>query len=168
MKKLALATVFAAAIVVSAAPVDAQEIPVIKDRPAMSTTDSYGDIEFTGPLGYTIRPGGAPLFCADRDAEGVRTVDIEDDLRRPGMISEEQAKALALCAVPGQITSGDMETRDNRTMYTITIIPNGKQTHSKVDVDAFTGEIVNAQQFGGLRGFAGWLRESAERKRKTP
>lgn len=172
MKRIAgIAAAGAVALALGAADVQAQ-IAVEKDRTTATgtttTTTDFGDIEFTGPLGYRLVPGRSAVYCTASDREGVMAVDIEDDLYRPGMITEEQAKAVALCAVPGQITSGDMETRDGRTLYVVTIIPNGKQTHSKVEVDAMTGEIVNATQYGGLRGLAGWLRESAERKQKTP
>ena len=169
MKRIAhLAVIGALVATAGAGQLDAQSVPVMKDRPQMSTTDSFGDIEFT-PTGYRLRPGGQPLYCSDRDSEGVATVAIgNSELRQSDMISPEQAKALALCAVPGQITSGEMENRDGRTYYNVTIIPNGKQTHSKVEIDARTGEVTNAKQFGGLRGLSGWLRESAERKKNTP
>jgi hypothetical protein len=147
---------------------NAQDIPVMKDyRSSVSstTTTSGGDIDWTGPLGYTLRPGTAPLYCNPADEAEAAKVAIETDLYRPGMITDLQAKALALCAVPGQISSGEMETRDGRTVYQITLLPNEKQTHSKVEIDAYTGEVVNAKQFGGLRGLAGYLRESAERSR---
>lgn len=157
------------ALLVSTATTSAQAqngIPVTKDAPgAVSsiTTTSYGDIEWTGPLGYTLRPGGAPLYCSAGDVDEVAKVAIDSKLYRAGMITPDQAKALALCAVPGQIGSGEMDVVDGRTMYDISLIPNGKQTYSKVQIDAYTGEVINAKQFGGLRGLAGFLRESAER-----
>ena len=170
MKTLAtLALTGALALSIGAPAADAQDIPVMKDyRSSVSsstTTTSGGDIDWSGPLGYTLRPGTAPLYCSPGDEEEVAKVAIETDLYRPGMITDAQAKALALCAVPGQISSGEMETRDGRTVYQITLLPNEKQTHSKVEIDAYTGEVVNAKQFGGLRGLAGYLRESAERSK---
>ncbi|MBA3889790.1 MAG: PepSY domain-containing protein [Gemmatimonadaceae bacterium] len=168
MKKLATLAVIGALTVSLGATAEAQEIRVVKDyRSSVSTTttDSYGDIDWRGPLGYTLRPGTAPLYCSPADQEEVAKVAIDTQLYRAGMITPEQAKALALCAVPGQIGSGEMEMRDGRPVYQITLLPNGKQTHSKVDIDAYTGEVINAQQFGGLRGLAGYLRESAERSR---
>jgi uncharacterized membrane protein YkoI len=82
------------------------------------------------------------------------------------MISPDSAKLVALCAVPGQITSGEMNVADGRTHYAIDIIPNKKKTHAKVIVDAQTGAVLSSKQFGGLRGLAGWVRESAEHKKK--
>lgn len=168
MKKLAsLALAGALALSIGATAADAQNIRVMKDHRSSvsSTTTSGGDIDWTGPLGYTLRPGTAPVYCSPADQAEVAKVAIGTDLYRPGMITDMQAKALALCAVPGQISSGEMETRDGRTVYQITLLPNDKQTHSKVEIDAYTGEVVNAKQFGGLRGLAGYLRESAERSR---
>ncbi len=172
MKKLAwIAGAGMLALGLSATPAVAQSsgIRISKDGPHTVTTTSSGDVEFVGPLGYRLRPGGAPVYCAPGDAEEVAKVTIKSDAYVSGMISPAQAKAIALCAVPGQISSGEMEDRNGRPVYQITILPTGKQTHSKVDIDAYTGEVVNAKQFGGLRGLAGYLRESVERKQnKTP
>lgn len=166
MKKLAtLAMVGAMTLSLGATAADAQQIRVQKDYGSTVSTMSSGDIEWTGPLGYRLRPNSPALYCSPADEAEVAKVAIGTDLYRPGMITDVQAKALALCAVPGQISSGEMETRDGRTVYQITLLPNEKQTHSKVEIDAYTGEVVNAKQFGGLRGLAGYLRESAERSR---
>lgn len=143
-------------------------IPVSKDASTVTTVSS-GDVEWRGPLGYTLRPGRRPVYCAPNDAAEVAKVAIKSDLYTSAMISPEQAKALALCTVPGQISSGEMEVNNGRTVYQITLLPTDKKTHSKVEIDALTGEVINAKQFGGLRGLAGFLRESAERKQnKTP
>lgn len=113
------------------------------------------------------RPTGTS--CAGVDLEDARTVSIESDLYNPQtMISPDSAKVIALCAVPGQIGSGEMEVRDGRTEYEISIIPSGKRTHTKVIVDAQTGAVLSTKQFGGLRGVAGWLRESLEHKQNKP
>jgi hypothetical protein len=149
------------------AQVSDTRIPVSKDGSRVTTTSS-GDVDWSGPLGYTLRPGAAPVFCAVTDAEEVAKVTIKSDLYTTAMITPEQAKALALCAVPGQISSGEMNVNNGRTVYEITLLPTDKKTHAKVEIDATTGEVINAKQFGGLRGLAGYLRESAERKRNTP
>jgi len=57
-----------------------------------------------------------------------------------------------------------MNVANGRTEYAIDIIPNHKKTHTKVIVDAQTGAVLSSKQFGGLRGLAGWVRESAEHK----
>lgn len=169
MKKFALLTAIATlAVGASASSAHAQarsdrRIPISKDNPTVTTTSS-GDVEYTGPLGYRLRPGGSPIYCAPNDAAEVARVEIKSDLYNSSMISPAQAKAIALCAVPGQISSGEMQVNNGRTVYEIALLPTDKKTYSKVEIDAMTGEIINAKQFGGLRGLAGFLRESAERK----
>lgn len=169
MKQIALlSTIATLALGAAANSAQAQaqpetRIPITKDGARVTTTSS-GEVEWRGPLGYTLRPGASPVYCAASDADEVAKVAIKSDLYTSAMISPEQAKALALCAVPGQISSGEMEVNGGRTVYQITLLPTDKKTHSKVEIDAFTGEVLNAKQFGGLRGLAGFLRESAERK----
>jgi uncharacterized membrane protein YkoI len=104
--------------------------------------------------------------CPSYDTTAVRSVAIKSDLYSAGagMISPDSAKAIAVCAVPGQVTSGEMEQTDGRTTYAVTVIPNQKKTHSKVVIDAQTGAVLSSKQFGGLRGVAGWVRESMEHK----
>jgi hypothetical protein len=144
-------------------------IPISKDRPepatTTTTTTSNGEIAWNGPLGYSLRPGAMPVYCAASDAAEVAKISIKSDLYVPAtMISPDQAKAIALCAVPGQLSSGEMQSGNGVTSYEIAILPTGKQTYSKVEINAANGDIINAKQFGGLRGLAGYLRESTERK----
>jgi len=104
--------------------------------------------------------------CPSYDTAAVRQVTIKSNLYKANasMISPDSAKAIAVCAVPGQVTSGEMETDNGITHYAITVIPNKKKTHAKVIIDARTGAVMSSKQFGGLRGAAGWVRESAEHK----
>ena len=113
------------------------------------------------------RPAAAT--CSNVDVAEARTIQIETDLYDPAtMVSPDSAKMIALCAVPGQIGSGEMEVNNGRTEYQITIIPEGKRTHTKVIVDAQTGAVLSTKQFGGVRGVTGWLRESFEHKQNKP
>jgi uncharacterized membrane protein YkoI len=102
--------------------------------------------------------------CSTVDVGAAHDVSIKTELYKTGMISPDSAKVIALCAVPGQIGSGEMEAEDGRTHYAIDIIPNGKKTHTKVIVDARSGAVMSSKQFGGLRGLVGWVRESVEHK----
>ena len=109
--------------------------------------------------------------CSSVDVSASNKVSIKSDgYNSSTMISPDSAKLIALCAVPGQVTSGELETDKNgHAHYAITVIPNKKKTHAKVIVDAETGAVLSSKQFGGLRGVAGWVRESAEHKKnKTP
>ena len=117
----------------------------------------------------TVERDGDALM-ARTDIGAAHEVMIKSDKFDPKtMISPDSAKLIALCVVPGQIGSGEMNVTDGRTAYAITIIPNGKKTHSKVTVDARTGAVLSEKQFGGMRGLAGWVRESFEHEQnKTP
>lgn len=107
--------------------------------------------------------------CSSVDVSAARSVTIKTDkyYTATTMISPDSAKLIALCAVPGQIGSGEMNVANGRTEYAIDIIPNKKKTHTKVIVDAQTGAVLSSKQFGGLRGVAGWLKESAEHKKNA-
>jgi uncharacterized membrane protein YkoI len=106
--------------------------------------------------------------CAGTDLEAVRKAEIKTKLYdKSFMISPDSAKVIALCAVPGQIGSGEMRVQDKRTVYSIDIIPNKKQVRSRVVVDARTGYVLSSKQFGGLAGKIGWLKESFDHKNNT-
>lgn len=106
--------------------------------------------------------------CSSVDASASKSVQIKSDLYNAStMISPDSAKLIALCAVPGQIGSGEMESSNGRVHYAIDIIPNKKKTHTKVVVDAETGAVLSSKQFGGLRGLTGWARESFEHKKNS-
>jgi uncharacterized membrane protein YkoI len=126
-------------------------------------TTSAGEIVDTLPAEW-YKPTGTT--CSTVDAAAAKAVTIKSDLYKAdsGMISPDSAKIVALCAVPGQIGSGEMNVTDGRTQYEVDIIPNQKKTHTKVIVDAKTGAVLSSKQFGGLRGLAGWVRESGEHK----
>ena len=107
-------------------------------------------------------------ICSRVDASAAKNVQIKSDKYDAAtMISPDSAKFIALCAVPGQIGSGEMNVANGRTEYAIDIIPNHKKTHTKVIVDAHTGAVLSSKQFGGLRGVAGWVQESAEHKKNA-
>jgi len=178
MKKsltVAAIMVVAGALGMQAQARSSRRIPVRKDMPATSTAGGTIDTTvFTTPdtmttdtavvARYRYYLPTAAARCASLDPASL-AIHIKSDLYTPGtMISPDSAKAIALCAVPGQIGSGEMNTADGRTNYAIDIIPNHKKTHTKVIVDAQTGAVLSSKQFGGLRGVTGWVRESAEHK----
>ena len=149
-------------------PASDTRIRVQKDVPMAAegdvSTDYVADARLA-PEWY--RP--AATTCSAIDVQEARTIQIKTDLYDPAtMISPDSAKMIALCAVPGQIGSGEMELTNGRPEYEISIIPAGKRTYTKVVVDAQTGAVLSTKQFGGLRGAAGWLRESFEHKENKP
>ncbi len=151
-----------------------QRIPIRKDVVTTSSGDvvltpsaDSADIAAARAAGYWYRPSSTS--CSNVDLGEAANVQMKTDLYDPAtMISPSEAKRVALCAVPGQIGSGEMNLSGNRAEYEIAIIPNGKKTYSKVIVDAHTGAVLSTKQFGGARGFAGWVRESFEHKQNTP
>ena len=151
-----------------------ERIPVHKDVQMSSggdvmltpSTDS-ADIAAARAAGDWYRPSSTA--CSNVDLGEAANVQIKTDMYdSTTMISPNDAKRFALCAVPGQIGSGEMNMSGNRAEYEISIIPNGKKTYSKVIVDAQTGAVLSTKQFGGARGFTGWVRESFEHKQNTP
>ena len=146
-----------------------QHIPVRKDMTSAgdvqltpSAADS-ADIAAARANSYWFRPGTSS--CSNIDLGEAAKVQMKTDLYNPAtMIAPDTAKKIALCAIPGQIGSGEMNQSGDHTEYEIAIIPNGKKTYSKVIVDAQTGAVLSTKQFGGARGLAGWVRESMEHK----
>jgi uncharacterized membrane protein YkoI len=112
------------------------------------------------------RPSGTT--CSTTDISAAKSVMIKSDMYNPKtMISPDSAKLIALCAVPGQIGSGEMNLTDGITEYAIDIIPDKKKTHTKVIVNAHTGAVLSTKQFGGVRGFVGWIKESSDHKQNS-
>lgn len=139
-------------------------------RPSTTVTVSKGEVWMTPwdlPVAYfrtDLEPIPVPTTCTGAiDPTEITKVSIKADLYRPGMVSPDSAKFLALCAIPGQITSGEMHMQDGRTMYEVSLIPERRSTNAKVIIDANTGEVLSSKTYGGLRGLAGYLRESVER-----
>ena len=110
-----------------------------------------------------FEPTNAACTAGTMSAE-VKKVKIDSHYYTTGMISPDSAKAIALCYVPGQLSSGEMESNGNRTVYVVTVLPTDKKTYSKVIIDANTGAVLSTKQFGGARGLAGFLRESQKRR----
>ena len=152
-----------------------QRIRVRKDVGTVrtTTTDTMTRMSTTMPMDtmtvdttmvewYYATPAA---HCSTVDVAAAKAVAIKADMYNAAtMISPDSAKILALCAVPGQIGGGELKTVDGKNEYAISIIPNKKKTWSKVIVDASTGAVLSSKQYGGLRGLAGWVRESADHK----
>jgi hypothetical protein len=154
----------------------ATRIPVTKEAPTTGTASGTLYTPDTTYTGYTTMPDTVAQWytptgttCSTVDPAAAGAVQIKSDMYDANtMISPDSAKIVALCAVPGQIGSGEMNMTDGRANYAVDIIPNGKKTHTKVIVDAQTGAVLSSKQFGGVRGLTGWVRESWEHKKNTP
>jgi peptidase YpeB-like protein len=149
-------------------------IPIQKEAP--STSGTANGTLYTPDTSYMTMPdtiaewySPTATTCSTVDPAAAAAVQIKSDMYDANtMISPDSAKIVALCAVPGQIGSGEMNMTNGRANYAVDIIPNGKKTHTKVIVDAQTGAVLSSKQFGGLRGLSGWVRESWEHKKNTP
>jgi peptidase YpeB-like protein len=169
MKKLLSTTGALLLIGVAAQAQSASEtrIRVQKDVPMTASGEVVDYVAEARVVPEWYRPAGTT--CSSVDVQEARTIQIKTDLYDPAtMISPDSAKMIALCAVPGQIGSGEMEMTNGRPEYEISIIPERKRTYTKVIIDAQTGAVLSTKQFGGLRGAAGWLRESFEHKENKP
>jgi peptidase YpeB-like protein len=170
MKKLLSTT--SALLLIGVASAQAQSasetrIRVQKDVPMTASGEVVDYVAEARVVPEWYRPAGTT--CSSVDVQEARTIQIKTDLYDPAtMISPDSAKMIALCAVPGQIGSGEMEMTNGRPEYEISIIPERKRTYTKVIIDAQTGAVLSTKQFGGLRGAAGWLRESFEHKENKP
>jgi len=166
----------AATLLVAAMSAQAQDTSSVRPKPLVKDSTKIAKDSSKTAAGVLIPPDLDTLAqewyvptgttCSTVDAAAAKAVSIKSDLFKDGggMISPDSAKIVALCAVPGQIGSGEMNSTGGRTEYEINIIPNGKKTNTKVIVDANSGAVLSSKQFGGLRGVAGWVRESAEHK----
>ena len=91
-------------------------------------------------------------------------IKIKAGLEGRARISPDSAKAVALARVPGQVAGGELEDKTGRLLYEIKILPEHKKTYTKVVVDAMTGRVISAKQYGGVRGAVGYVRESANKE----
>ena len=91
-------------------------------------------------------------------------IKIKAGLEGKARISPDSAKAVALSRVPGQVAGGELEDKTGRLLYEIKILPEHKKTYTKVVVDAMTGRVISAKQYGGVRGAVGYVRESANKE----
>jgi uncharacterized membrane protein YkoI len=110
--------------------------------------------------------GADSVQRARRLAEAAK-IDVKDkhNLLSQTRITPTRAKEIALIRVPGQISSAELSKNGTRIVYDIKLLPTDKKTYSGVTIDAVTGEVIGVKQFGGVRGAAGYARESADRKK---
>jgi uncharacterized membrane protein YkoI len=116
---------------------------------------------FASAQKVSVSAGTVAKVAADEPAR----IEIKPGLEGKAHISPERAKAIALARVPGQIAGGELNNDGGRLHYEIKVLPEKKKTYSKVNIDAHTGAIISVKQYGGVRGAAGYVRESASRKR---
>src|SRR4051812_41308109 len=88
--------------------------PNVDTNTTVSSTPMTMDTITIAPEWYTP----SPTTCSGVDRAAAHAVAIKTDMFDPAtMISPDTAKVIALCAVPGQIGSGEMNVADGRTHY---------------------------------------------------
>ncbi len=115
-------------------------------------------------LGGAQSPGQAQTATKAAAQEPAR-IEIKAGLEGRAHVTPDSAKAIALARVPGQVAGGELHEDNGRLVYDIKVLPERKRTYTKVVIDAHTGRVLSAKQYGGVRGAAGYVRESGSRKR---
>jgi uncharacterized membrane protein YkoI len=129
----------------------------------------------TAVLAGAITAVGSALAGAQQSTAQARTsaevrvnepaaIKIKAGLEGRARISPDSAKAIALSRVRGQVAGGELDDKSGRLAYEIKILPEHKKTYTKVVVDARTGRVISAKQYGGVRGAVGYVRESANKE----
>jgi uncharacterized membrane protein YkoI len=81
-------------------------------------------------------------------------VKVNESLANTARISADSAYAIARThADSGEVSSAVLESSDGRLLYTVQVLNKSKR-ESTVKVDAMTGEVVEAEQHGGLKSTA--------------
>src|SRR5689334_3069291 len=80
------------------------------------------------------------------------TSKVAASVAQSATISRDSAFALASAnAKEGEVSSADLEMKSGRLVYEVKVLNQNKKS-SEVVVDAMTGEVLKAQQYGGLKG----------------
>jgi len=78
------------------------------------------------------------------DASVRRVADKKSDAAPRPKVTREQAEAIALKAVPGKITSVEIEPKRGKLVYAVEIMtPQGEETDVLVDTE--TGEVLGTE-----------------------
>lgn len=79
------------------------------------------------------------------------TNKVSPSLAASVKVTEDSAKALASAAADsGEVSSVDLQMKGKRLVYEVKVLNKSKRA-SEVTVDAMSGEIVENEQYGGLK-----------------
>jgi uncharacterized membrane protein YkoI len=97
---------------------------------------------------HTMRRAGAADSMSRVDLQ----VKVDASVASSAKISADSAQAIALAKVDegGKVNSGELKMEKGKLVYEINVVPNGKNTVRKFNVDAMTGDIVSDRTLGGL------------------
>lgn len=78
-------------------------------------------------------------------------VKVKQSLAASARVSADSAFAIARrTADNGDVSSAELKSSNGRLIYQVRVLNSGNGA-STVDIDAMTGEVVNATRHGGLR-----------------
>jgi uncharacterized membrane protein YkoI len=81
-------------------------------------------------------------------------VEVNQSLASTAKISGDSAFAIARArADSGEVSSAALKTQGGRLLYVVQVLNKGKR-ESTVKIDAMTGEVLEAEQHGGLKSTA--------------
>jgi uncharacterized membrane protein YkoI len=97
---------------------------------------------------HTMRRAGT----ADSTGRVDLKVKVDASVASTAKISADSAQMIALAKVDegGKVNSGELKMEKGKLVYEINVVPNGKNTVRKFNVDAMTGDIVSDRSLGGL------------------
>ena len=115
---------------------------------ALGTTTLAAQVPQRRDSTHTMRRAGA----ADSASRVDLKVKVDASVASSAKISADSAQMIALAKVDegGKVNSGELKMEDGKLVYEVNVVPNGKKTVRKFNVDAMTGEIVSDKSLGGL------------------
>lgn len=70
------------------------------------------------------------------------TANAMADPKSNPRVTEEEAKSLALSAVPGSVQEAELEDEKGKSVYSVEIQPTGGGNRQEVLIDSETGEVI--------------------------
>ncbi len=84
---------------------------------------------------------GVALLAVAGDAVPMISANAAESAVATSSVTEEQAKAIALKALPGKVNKVELETKEGKKTYVVEIITNKTEEKKDVWVDYYTGKL---------------------------
>lgn len=84
---------------------------------------------------------GVALLAVTGGAVLMITANAADSAVAASNVTEEQAKAIALKALPGKVNKVELETKEGKKTYVVEIITEKTEEKKDVWVDYYTGKL---------------------------
>ena len=96
----------------------------------------------------------APTHHVQPHAAAKVKIDVAPSLASTARITGDSAYAIARAnADSGEVSSANLKTENGRLLYVVQVLNKSKR-ESTVKVDAMTGDVIEAEQHGGLKSTA--------------